>query len=110
MQEIQTRSAGAPEDRPIRKAKRKTAAVRKQLQVAGAELHLTNAALDRHLPPGVKRGDVAHALAQRDAIEEKVEAAADELLVVHELLHEEIAERTRLENELAQAQAGRDGK
>lgn len=101
--EMKTRSAGPSEGRPIRAAARKTAAVRKQLQVAGAELHLTNEALERHLPPGVKHGDVAHALAQRDQIEEKVVEAAQELSVVHELLDGEVAERERLEQELAAA-------
>jgi hypothetical protein len=84
-------------------AARKTVAIRKQLQVAGAELHLTNAALERHLPPHVRRGDVAHALAQRGMIEEKVLEAADELSAVQELLDEEQAERARLEQELSRA-------
>ncbi len=96
---------GAPQPgTPLEAASRKTAAVRKELQVAGAELHLSNAALERHLPQSVKRGDVAHALAQRDTIEEKVVEAADELNAVNELLDEEVAERARLERELAKAQ------
>lgn len=90
-------------DKPIEVAARKTAEVHGELQVAGAELHLTNAALQRHLPPEARRGDVAHALAQRETIEEKVVEAADELSVVKELLHEEVAERHRLERELAES-------
>ena len=43
---------------------------------------------------------MAHALAQRETIEEKVVEAADELSVVKDLLHEEVAERHRLEREL----------
>ena len=88
---------------PIEAAARKTVEIRSQLRVAGAELHLSNAALERHLPPDVKRGDVAHALAQRGAIEEKVMEAADELSAVRELLDEEQAERARLEQELSGA-------
>lgn len=88
--------------KPIEAAAHKATAIRKQLQVAGAELHLTNAALERHLPPDVKSGDVAHALAQRDTIEEKVMEAADELSAVRELLDEEQAERARLEHELSE--------
>lgn len=87
---------------PIKAAAHKTTAIRKQLQVAGAELHLTNAALERRLPPDVKRGDVAHALAQRGTIEDKVLEAADELSAVRELLDEEQAERARLEHELSE--------
>lgn len=101
--EAKTGKADAAESRPIGVAKRKTAAVRKKLQVAGAELHLSNAALEQHLPTDVKHGDVARALAQRESIEEKVVEAADELSVVHDLLHEEQAERARLEKELAEA-------
>ena len=88
--------------RPIDAAAQKTVEVRKQLQVAGAELHLTNAALERHLPTGAKQGDVAHALEQRESIEEKVIDAADELTAVRELLDEEVAERERLEHELSE--------
>jgi hypothetical protein len=88
---------------PITRAERKTRAIRKKLLVAGAELHLTGAALERHLPKEVKRGDVAHALAQRGTIEHKVQQAADELSVVNGLLDEEVAERVRLEKELAAA-------
>lgn len=92
-----------PSGKPIEVAARKTAEVQGELRVAGAELHLTNAALERHLPPEARQGDVAHALAQRETIEEKVVEAADELSVVKELLHEEVAERQRLERELAEA-------
>lgn len=88
---------------PLDAAARRTVAIRERLQVAGAELHLTNAALARHLPADVKRGDVAHALAQRGAIEDKVLEAADELSAVRDLLDEEQAERARLELELAEA-------
>jgi hypothetical protein len=97
--EMSTKSADRP-DKPIEVAARKTAEVHGDLKVAGAELHLTNAALERHLPPEARRGDVAHALAQRETIEEKVVEAADELSVVKDLLHEEVAERHRLEREL----------
>lgn len=88
-------------DSPIEVAARKAVAIRKQLQVAGAELHLSNAALERNLPADVKQGDVAHALAQRGTIEEKVLEAADELSAVRDLLDEEQAQRARLEQELS---------
>jgi C4-dicarboxylate-specific signal transduction histidine kinase len=102
-----TQDAGPPASPPIELAKRKTKTIRKKLQVAGAELHLSNVALERHLPGPVKHGDVAHALAQRGTIEEKVVQAADELAVVNSLLQDEVAERERLERELRQARQQR---
>jgi hypothetical protein len=104
--DMNVRDASPEPASPIDAAARKTVAIRKQLQVAGAELHLTNAALERHLPPDVKRGDIAHALAQRGTIEEKVLEAADELSAVRELLDEEQAERARLQQQLAEAVQG----
>lgn len=84
----------------IKHAKEKTAEVAQDLQLAGAELHLTNTALERQLPESVKQGDVGRALEQNAAIETKVQEAADELAEVKDLLEEEVAERTRLENKI----------
>jgi phosphoglycerate-specific signal transduction histidine kinase len=75
--------------------------VRRELAVAGAELHLTNAALEQNLPPQAKQGDVRKALDQSGAIEEKVNEAAEELAEVTVLLEEEIEQRQHLEAELA---------
>jgi hypothetical protein len=58
------------------------------------------------LPGSVKQGEVARALTQNEVIEEKVQVAADELLVVTELLEEEVAERKRLEREAPGPAAG----
>ncbi len=102
-------SAGAQEMRPITTAQRKTARIRNQLKVAQAELNLTNEVLDKRLPASVKQGEVGTALAQREAIEDKVEEAAQELSVVHELLDEEVAQRERLEKKLAEAVAPGSG-
>lgn len=77
--------------------------IQQELQVASAELHLTNAALTENLPPAIKRGDVAKALAQNAVLEEKVADAAEDLQTVTEMLEEEVAERQRLERELAAA-------
>jgi hypothetical protein len=94
-------SAARP-GRPLYRAREKTNEVREQLEVASAELGLTNAVLGQSLPDSVKRSsDVQRALSQNEAIEEKVQEAADELQVVKELLAEEVAERERLEQELA---------
>ncbi|MFS8138401.1 MAG: hypothetical protein ACMG50_09785 [Thermomonas sp.] len=82
-------------------AKNRTGKVQQELEVGGAELQLTSTALQRHLPPAVKHGDVARALQQNAAIEVKVNEAAEELGEVTELLEEEAARRIGLERELA---------
>jgi hypothetical protein len=88
--------------RPIFRARETTGRIQRELAVAGAELELTNTVLDHSLPDNVKRSkDVRHALSQNGVIEEKVQEAAEELQVVTELLQEEVAERERLERELA---------
>jgi hypothetical protein len=89
---------GSP--KPIGRARVKTEQVQDELTVAGAELHLSNAALGRKLPETEKTSDVQKALKQSEAVEEKVVDAAEELHEVKELLDEEIAERERLEREL----------
>ena len=87
---------------PLHQARKRTRKVCEQLEVASAELGLSNAVLGRNLPENVKRSnDVRHALSRNEAMEEKVQEAADELKVVSDLLQEESAERERLERELA---------
>lgn len=83
--------------RPIERAAVQAGKIQQDLEVAGAELHLTNTALERKLPPAVKSGDVGQALAQNAAIEEKVQEAADDLKAVTELLRNEVAQRAQLE-------------
>jgi hypothetical protein len=87
-----------PQAPTLEKAREVTAQVRDQLEVAGAELHLTNSQMLRGLPQA--RGEVRKALDQYAAVEEKVVGAAEELTGVTELLEEEMAERRRLELEL----------
>jgi hypothetical protein len=86
---------------PIEHARQKTGKVQEDLQVASAELGLAHEALERHLPPEVRKGDVEWAVGQNAAVEQKVHEAAQELEEVTELLHEEEAQRRRLEAELA---------
>jgi hypothetical protein len=87
--------------RPLFHARQKTRAVREQLEVASAELGLTNTVLGRNLPHSAQSIEVQRALSQNEAIEETVQEAANELQVVTELLQEEVVERKRLEKELA---------
>jgi phosphoglycerate-specific signal transduction histidine kinase len=89
---------------PITLAKDRTGRIQQELEVASAELHLTNTALENSLPTATKKGDVARALAQNAALEVKVSDAADDLQEVAELLHKEVEQRKRLEGELAAAQ------
>ncbi|HSI53207.1 MAG TPA: hypothetical protein VK981_04495 [Ramlibacter sp.] len=88
--------------KPIETAKSKTQDVQEDLAVAGAELHLTNTALEHSLPAKEKTGDVRKALDQNGLVEERVVQAAEELAEVTDLLEEEIAQRQKLERELAQ--------
>lgn len=86
---------------PIEQARHKTGKVQEELEVASAELELAHEALERHLPAEVKKGDVEWAVGHNATVSEKVQQAAQELEEVTELLHEEEAERRRLEAELA---------
>ena len=100
--QMNVQTSAAQPGRPLYRARQKASKVQEQLEVAGAELGLTNAVLGRSLPDNVKQSrDVQHALTQNEAIEEKVQEAAEELQVVTDLLQEEVAERERLEQELA---------
>ena len=86
---------------PIEVANSRTKEVQDDLAVAGAELHLSNTALEHSLPDSEKHGDVRKALDQNGRVEEKVMQAAEDLAEVTDLLEEEIAQRQRLERELA---------
>jgi hypothetical protein len=92
---------GARSSPPIMVAKEKTGNVKEELAVAGAELHLTNTALNRSLPTEAKNGDVGKALEQNGKVQDKVNQAAEDLAEVTELLEEEIEQRRRLEEQLA---------
>jgi phosphoglycerate-specific signal transduction histidine kinase len=85
----------------IEQAKDLNAKVAQDLEVAGAELHLNNTVLDRHLPEASHPDELQRALNQNVALEEKVQDAAADLAEATGLLQEEVAERKRLERELA---------
>ena len=72
----------------IKAARSKTDQVQRELEVASAELGLTHGALERELPPEVKKGDVAWAIEQNAALERKVQKAAEDLEEVTELLEQ----------------------
>jgi hypothetical protein len=75
-------------DPKLEQARSMTGQVQRDLEVASAELGLAHGALQRELPPQVKTGDVAWAIEQNQAIERKVQQAAEELEEVTELLHQ----------------------
>jgi hypothetical protein len=77
-----------PPDANLERARSKTGQVQRDLEVASAELGLAHGALQRELPPQVKKGDVAWAIGQNKALERKVQQAAEELEEVTELLHQ----------------------
>jgi hypothetical protein len=87
--------------RKIAHARSKTEKVQEDLQVASAELGLAHGALERQLPPQAKTGDVAWAIGQNAAVEQKVQQAAQDLQEVKDILHREEAEIERLELELS---------
>ena len=86
-----------------------TSQIKGKLEVAGAELHLTNTVLERNLPDSAKQGDVGRALEHNAVIEEKVQTAVEDLKVVTELLREEVAETARLNQKLADLPSAQDG-
>lgn len=71
---------------PLDAAQEKTGQVQRDLEVASAELGLAHGALERHLPPEGRHGDVDWAIRQNAELEKKVQQAADELEEVTELL------------------------
>ncbi len=80
--------AQASTQQQLQTAKSKTEEVQRDLEVASAELGLTHGALQRELPPEVKKGDVEWALHQNAVLERKVQQAAEELEEVTELLEQ----------------------
>ena len=93
--------APGPGTKPIEHAREKASDVREDLHVAGGELNLSTTVLEHALPEKEKRGDVRKAIEQAGAATQKVERARQELEHVEELLEHEVAERERLERELA---------
>lgn len=93
--------------KPIESARSKTQTIQQDLEVAGAELHLTNKALETSLPAAARNGEVGKALEQNATIEGKVQEAVDDLQAVTELLEEEVEQRAWLERELAISRSAR---
>ena len=74
---------------PIETARDKAENVQRELELASAELGLTQGALERDIPQTVKeQGDIAWAMDQNAEVERKVRQAAEELEEVTELLEQ----------------------
>jgi hypothetical protein len=82
-------------------ARAKVEIVKDDLQIAGAELHLSNMSLIKHLPEPEKKGDVLKALQRNAVVKDRVDESAEELANITELLEEEVAQRHKLEKALA---------
>ena len=85
---MQQGSQESPSTEALEAARVKAEEVQQDLEVASAELGLAHGALERHLPPEQRKGDVAWAIRQNAALERKVQQAADELEQVTELLEQ----------------------
>lgn len=85
----------------IDQAREKARDVRDELNVTGGELNLVTTVLERAVPDQHKRGDVRKAIDQAGTATDKVERAKEELDEVEALLAQEVAQRERLEKELA---------
>ncbi|MBC7437420.1 MAG: hypothetical protein H7332_15305 [Bdellovibrionales bacterium] len=84
--------------KPLTIARTKTQKVKDALEVAGAELVLTNEVLQEALPDEAKEDAlVSRALEQNLEVESKVQQAADELTAVTKLLKAEEAHTEKLE-------------
>ena len=76
----------------VAKARAQAEKVQQELEVATAELGLTNGAFDRSLPPAVRHGDLGWAIEQNARIEERVQKATEELEEVSDLLEKASSE------------------
>ena len=71
---------------PLDEARAMTDQVQRDLEVASAELGLAHGALERHVPPAQRKGDVGWAIRQNAVLEQKMQQAAEDLEHVTELL------------------------
>lgn len=90
---------------PLRHALEKSEAVKELVEQSAHDLVVINAVLKQEIPDDVQTGEVAQALQKSDALESQMQDSAADLAQVNEALEHEIAERERLESELAQTKA-----
>ncbi len=84
----------------VASAKRKTEKVQEDIQLAEAELHLSNLVITDKLADSVSDADLARAVSHNEQVEEKLRDASDELQAVTDLLGSEERDRLKLEQSL----------
>ncbi len=84
----------------VASAKRKTEKVQEDIQLAEAELHLSNLVITDKLADSVSDADLARAVSHNEQVEEKLRDASEELQAVNDLLGSEERDRLKLEQSL----------
>lgn len=98
-------SGPAAESTALGRALDQNAAAKEAVEQSAAELVVIHAVLKQEIPDDVQTGDVAQALQRTDALEVKINDAAQDLAQVNEVLVQEIDQRMALERELAETKA-----
>ena len=84
-------------------AKTTTEKVQEDLQLAEAELHLSNLVITDKLADSVSDGDLTKAVAHNEQVEDKLHEAGERLQVITDLLGSEERDRLRLEQAAREA-------
>lgn len=82
--------------------------VRDAVENSADELLVINTVLKQKIPGHAQTDELAQALQKGDELGDRIQASAESLAKVNEVLELEIAERARLEGELAAAKAALD--
>ncbi|MBT9476284.1 hypothetical protein [Polaromonas sp.] len=93
---------------PLERALDQNEIVRDAVENSADELLVINTVLKQKIPGHVQTDDLAQALQKGDELEDRIQASAESLDKVNQALTLEIAERARLEGELAAAKAALD--
>lgn len=99
-------SSSAPT--PLEMALGQNESVKDAVENSADELLVINTVLKHKIPGHVQTDEVAQALQKGDELESRIQESAESLAKVNQALALEIAERARLEGELAAAKAALD--
>lgn len=80
-------------------------AIQESVEQSAEELCVLNAVLSQEVPDHLIIGEVAQAILRTEELENRIQAAADDLAEVNQALKDEISVRADLERQLAAAQA-----
>ena len=98
-------SPTADSAKPLVKALHQNGSVKETVKQSADELLVINAVLKNGIPDHAQTGDVAQALENTEAIEDKIQTSAKDLASVNKLLEHEIDERIVLERQLLATQS-----